>query len=175
MRCFWTICVSVLEMWRDLKFFLLHDNACPHTAAIVQQFLAKKGVAQLSYPPYLPDLTPPPIFRFPKIKIGAERWPLCFDRRHSEIRYHEIKCSSDVKVSKKFGIDTLVSILVPYNITIREISDKLKKFFERNVRNVLETLTYKFLKYCDNNFAKLMVKFGSYVRSRCVRENMNWF
>ncbi len=43
------------EIWRDWKFFLLHDNARPHTAAIVQQFLAKKGVAQLSHPPYLPD------------------------------------------------------------------------------------------------------------------------
>ncbi len=39
------------DMWRDWKFFLLHDNACPHTAAIVQQFLAKKGMTQLSHPP----------------------------------------------------------------------------------------------------------------------------
>ncbi len=69
------------EMWRDWKFFLLHDNAHPHTAhphtaAIVQQFLANKGVAQLSHPPDSPDLTPPPptgLFCFPKIKIGAER------------------------------------------------------------------------------------------------------
>ncbi len=30
------------EMWRDWKFFLLHDNARLHTAATVQQFLAKK-------------------------------------------------------------------------------------------------------------------------------------
>ncbi len=39
------------EMKRDWKFFLLHDNACPHTAVIIQQFLAKKGVAQWSYSP----------------------------------------------------------------------------------------------------------------------------
>ncbi len=44
------------------------------SAAIVQQFLAKKGVAQLSHPPYLPNLRPlPQLFQFPKIKIGAER------------------------------------------------------------------------------------------------------
>ncbi len=63
------------EMRRDQKFFLLHDNAYPHTAAIVQQFLDKKGVTQLSHPPYLPDLSPPPrrLFHFRKIKIGAER------------------------------------------------------------------------------------------------------
>ncbi len=28
---------------------------------------------------------PSQLFRSPKMKIGAERWPLCFDRRHSEI------------------------------------------------------------------------------------------
>ncbi len=39
----------------------------------------------------------------------------------------------------------LVSLLVPYNITIQEISDKFKKLFERNVRNVLETLITNFL------------------------------
>ncbi len=48
------------EMWRDRKFFLLHDNERLHIAAIVQQFLAKKGVAQLSHPPYLPDVNPHP-------------------------------------------------------------------------------------------------------------------
>ncbi len=47
------------EMWRDWKFFLLRDNAHLHTVAIVQQFLAKKGVAQLSHNPYSPDLRPP--------------------------------------------------------------------------------------------------------------------
>ncbi len=46
------------EMWRDWKFFLLHDNARPHIAAIAQLFLAKKGVAQLSCPPYSPDVSP---------------------------------------------------------------------------------------------------------------------
>ncbi len=48
------------EMWRERKFFLPQDNAHPHTAAIIQQFLAKKGVAQLSHPPYSPDLAPLP-------------------------------------------------------------------------------------------------------------------
>ncbi len=58
------------ELWRDRKFFLLHNNACPHTAAIIQQFLAKKGAAQLSHPPYLPDLSPPSnYFAFPKLKL----------------------------------------------------------------------------------------------------------
>ncbi len=57
------------EMWIDRKFFFLYDNAHPHTAAIVQQFLPKKGVAQLSHPPYLPDLPSPDYFAFPKLKL----------------------------------------------------------------------------------------------------------
>ncbi len=56
------------------------------------KFLAKKGVAQLSHPLYSPDLSfPPQLFCFPKIKNGAERRPLCFDRRHLEICNYEIK------------------------------------------------------------------------------------
>ncbi len=39
---------------------LLHDNASPHTATIVQQFFAKKKVAQFSRPPYSSDLISPP-------------------------------------------------------------------------------------------------------------------
>ncbi len=57
------------EVWRNRKFFLLLDNACLHTAAIVQQFLSKKGVAQLSHTPYLPVLRPPLYFAFPKLKL----------------------------------------------------------------------------------------------------------
>ncbi len=37
-------CPCGSEMWRDRKFFLLPDNTYLHTAAIIQQFLAKKGV-----------------------------------------------------------------------------------------------------------------------------------
>ncbi len=53
-------------MWRDQTFFLLHDNARSHTAAIVQQFLAKKGVAQLSHSP---DLSVPDYSACVKLKL----------------------------------------------------------------------------------------------------------
>ncbi len=49
-----------------------------------------------------------------------------------------------------------VSILVPYNITIKEILDELKKFLERNV---FENMNDNFLKYFGNDFAKLTGKF----------------
>ncbi len=58
------------EMWADRKFFLLLDNARPQTAAIVEQFFDKKGVAQLSHPSHSPDLsTPPNYFTFAKLKL----------------------------------------------------------------------------------------------------------
>ncbi len=50
------------EMWRDWKLFLLHNNAHLHTAAIIQQYLDKKGVAQLSHHPYSPYLSAPDYF-----------------------------------------------------------------------------------------------------------------
>ncbi len=71
---FYSLCKRIArvrpEMWRDWKFFLPHDNERLHTAAIVQQFLAKKRVAQWSCPPYSPDSSPyPDYFTFPKLKL----------------------------------------------------------------------------------------------------------
>ncbi len=67
--CKHIVCVRP-EMRRDRKFLLLHDNAHLHSAAIIQLFLAKRGVAQLSHPPCLPDLSPhPDYFVFPKLQL----------------------------------------------------------------------------------------------------------
>ncbi len=52
------------EMGRDGKFFPFHDKVHPHTAAIVKQFLAKKGVAQLSHPSYVLHLSTPSTISF---------------------------------------------------------------------------------------------------------------
>ncbi len=57
------------EMGRDQKSFLLHNNAHLHIAVIVQKFLVKKGVTQLSYPPQSPDLSLPPAPAFPELKL----------------------------------------------------------------------------------------------------------
>ncbi len=60
------------EMWWDWKFFLLHDNARPHPATIIQQFLTKKGVTQLNNPPYLSYLSPPSLNYFTAQKLKLE-------------------------------------------------------------------------------------------------------
>ncbi len=48
-----------LEMLRDQKFFLLYDNAHPHAAAIVQQFLAKKRSGTVKSPSIFARFKPP--------------------------------------------------------------------------------------------------------------------
>ncbi len=50
-------------------FFLLHDNARPHTTALVQQFLASKSVSALHHPSYSPDLSLPDYFAFQRLKL----------------------------------------------------------------------------------------------------------
>ncbi len=56
-------------LYATKDFFLLHDNACPHTAALVQQFLALKTVSALHHPPYSPDLSSPDYFAFQRLKL----------------------------------------------------------------------------------------------------------
>jgi hypothetical protein len=41
------------------KLVPLLDNARPHTAVSIQQFLAKQGISELNYHPYYPKLFPP--------------------------------------------------------------------------------------------------------------------
>ncbi len=77
-------------MWWDRKFFFLHDNARLHTAAIPAVFGQKRSGAVES-PSIFARFKPLRLFRFPKIKIGPQRWPLCFNRRHSEICNCKIK------------------------------------------------------------------------------------
>jgi transposase len=57
------------EKWRTKYWVLHHDNARPHTAYSVQEFLAKNKMAAVPHPLYSPDLAPCDSFLFPKMKI----------------------------------------------------------------------------------------------------------
>ncbi len=50
------------------EWFLHWDNVPVHTAAMVQEYLAAKGVKTLRHPPYSPDLAPADFFLFPRVK-----------------------------------------------------------------------------------------------------------
>lgn len=48
---------------------LLHDNARPHTARVVQDLIDSYGWETLSHPPYSPDLSPCDFHLFPAFKL----------------------------------------------------------------------------------------------------------
>ena len=52
--------------FQSSEWFLFHDNAPSHNAAIVKKFLANRNVAVLHHPPYSPDLAPADYLLFPK-------------------------------------------------------------------------------------------------------------
>lgn len=56
------------ELWETGNWFLLHDNARPHKALKITQFLAKNVITEVPHAPYSPDLSPCDYFLFPKIK-----------------------------------------------------------------------------------------------------------
>jgi transposase len=61
-----------LEKAESGKWFLMHDNASPHNATTVKQFLAKKSVTVLYYPSYSPDLAPADCFLFSDVKSNLK-------------------------------------------------------------------------------------------------------
>ena len=45
-----------------------HDNAPAHASGLVQSFLVKHQITQVTQPPYSPDLVPCDFWLFPKLK-----------------------------------------------------------------------------------------------------------
>ena len=72
-----------MAKFQSSEWFLFHDNAPSHNAAIVKKFLANRNVAVLHRPPYSPDLAPTDYFLFPKFKFPLKGWHL---RTVEEIR-----------------------------------------------------------------------------------------
>ena len=61
-----------MAKFQSSEWFLLHDNAPSHNAAIVKKFLANRNVTVLHHPPYSPDLAPANYFLFPKLKFSLK-------------------------------------------------------------------------------------------------------
>jgi histone-lysine N-methyltransferase SETMAR len=55
---------------------MLHDNACPHTAATTQDLIATIGWEQFDHPPYSPDLAPSDFHVFMHLKtyLGSRQF-----------------------------------------------------------------------------------------------------
>lgn len=61
------------ELWKDRNFFLLHNNARPHTATVVHKFLTKKRGNSVERYPYSPGLSLPNYFASPRLKLEVKR------------------------------------------------------------------------------------------------------
>ncbi len=74
-------------------------------------------------------------------------------------------------------IDTLMKSIDTCAIQhyIKEISNKLKRCFERNVRNVLETLITNFWNILIMILCNLLGKFEWHFRNKYLGDNTNWF
>jgi histone-lysine N-methyltransferase SETMAR len=53
---------------------MLHDNACPHTAAATLDLIATFGWEQFHHPPYSPDLAPSDFHVFLHLKTFLGGW-----------------------------------------------------------------------------------------------------
>ena len=60
------------DLWASGDWHLLHDNAPPHVAAKVQQYIATTGMNILPHPPYSPNLSPCDYFLFPRVKFALK-------------------------------------------------------------------------------------------------------
>ena len=63
---------AVAEMRPELvgKFIIHQDNATPHKAQIVTEFLVEEGIETLRHPPYSPDLAPSDFSLFDTLKLS---------------------------------------------------------------------------------------------------------
>jgi hypothetical protein len=65
-------------------FMMVHDNACPHTAAATQDLIATFGWEQFDHPPYSPDLAPSDIHVFLYQKTFFGGWQFHDDNEVKE-------------------------------------------------------------------------------------------
>ncbi len=56
------------DKWAGRNFFLHHDNAPAHTAAITLALIGSSGIEMIPHPPYSPDLAPCDYYLFPRLK-----------------------------------------------------------------------------------------------------------
>ncbi len=101
------------------------------------------------------------LFRFPKIKIGAEKWPLCFNRRHSEICNRKIKSISNFWLRASY--ETARRSRCPETILNKYYFFEFFVFFPHRFCSIVAKLTGHTL--CEisceilRNYAKIIINF----------------
>ena len=64
----WEIQWKWLQLWAPGDWQLHHNNAPAHASCLMQSFLTKHQITQVTQPPYSPDLVPCDFLLFPKLK-----------------------------------------------------------------------------------------------------------
>ena len=62
-----------LQLWATGDWQLHHDGVLAHASRLLQSFLVKHQITQVTQPPYSPDLVALWLLAFPKTKITFER------------------------------------------------------------------------------------------------------
>ena len=62
------------EIWRNISWFLLHDNAPAHRSVSVKDFLAKNNMTAPKHSPQSPDLDAADCYSFPRLKSALKGW-----------------------------------------------------------------------------------------------------
>ena len=60
--------IQKVQLWATGDWQLHHDNVPAHASCLMQSFLAKHQITQVTQPPYSPDLVPCDFWLFPKLK-----------------------------------------------------------------------------------------------------------
>jgi hypothetical protein len=83
------------ELWPN-DWILHHDNASPHKALSIKQFLAQKLITKMEHPPYSPDIALNDFWLFPKIKSATKGR-----------RLHPEKCDSSTENYPTTGVPNM--------------------------------------------------------------------
>ena len=62
------IWIQKAQLWTAGDWQLHHDNTPAHTSCLMQKFLVKHQITQMTQAPYSPDLVPCDFWLFPKLK-----------------------------------------------------------------------------------------------------------
>lgn len=77
-------------IWKSKDVLLLHDNARPHVALSVKDFLVRQGVSVLLHPPYSPDLSPCDFYLFSRLKKASKGQRLANVDKIKEVMTREL-------------------------------------------------------------------------------------
>lgn len=89
------------------QIYLLHDNAKPHTAELVQKKLEKFNWLPLTHPPYSPDLAPSDYYLFLSLSNSLRNRK--FETREDAVNYIEEYFSSKPQEFFRKGIEKLTN------------------------------------------------------------------